>query len=204
MRIGILHGKGAARKTSIFLQLESFVIGVRARWIEKQSAKCVPWPAVIAEEALEAGLLDTGLLVNGSNLTRGRLSRSLAQGRVVRLGPAQNGVYERRSSRPEVERGDGPTVIGLQQCLVFGRGEEQFAGAIRIVIEQLDTSHECAGRVKVGKGFGANEITPRIGAEMRSIDPAEYAVPKSVVALCPQQQITRFQQVLCGLCSNGP
>src|SRR5712692_10981658 len=135
--IGAVQDKGATGKARVFAELQSFIVGVRARWIKKQDAKRVPWPAVVAEKALEAGLLDACLLVNGSNLPRGRLSRSLAQGRVVRLRPAQNRVYERRSSRPEVERGDGPTDIGLQQCLVFGRGEEQFAGAIRVVIEQL-------------------------------------------------------------------
>src|SRR6266849_4894200 len=204
MGIGAVHNKYAPGKARVFAELQSFIVGVRARWIKKQDAKRVPWPAVVAEKALEAGLLDACLLVNGSNLPRGRLSRSLAQGRVVRLRPAQNGVYERRSGRPEIERGDGPPIAGFQQGLILRSGEEQFAGAIGIVIEQFDAGHQCTGSVEVGEGFGANEIAPRIGAEMRSVDPTEYAVPKGVVALCPQQQIARFEQVLGGLCSNRP
>src|ERR1700693_3363009 len=202
--IGTIHDKSASGKTRNLAQLHGCVVGVRARGIEKQNAKCVPWPAVVAEKALEAGLFDAGLLVNGSDLARGRLSRSFSQTRVIGLGPAQNGVYERRGSRPEVKRGNGPAIARFQQGLILRSGEEQFAGAIGIVVEQLDAGHQCAGSVEVGEGFGTNEIAPRIGAEMWGIDPTEYAVPKGVVALCPQQQIARFEQVLGGLCSNRP
>ena len=204
MGIGAVHGICAPGKARVFAQLQSFVVGVRARWIEKQNAKRMARPAVVAEKALEARLFDAGLFVNGSDFARSRSSRGFAQTRMIRLGPAQNGVNERGSSRPEVERGDGSTVAGLQQRLIFGSSEEQLASAIGIVIERLDAGHQRARSVKVREGFGANEIAPRIGTEMRRIDSTEYAVPKSVVALCPQEQIARLKQFLGSFCASRP
>src|SRR2546430_8178758 len=70
-RDGSFHGECAAGKTSVFAQLESFVVRLGARRIENQDAEGVARPAVIAKKALEARLLDAGLLVNGGDGTRG-------------------------------------------------------------------------------------------------------------------------------------
>ena len=61
---------------------------MRAGGIEEQDAEGVPGPAVVAEKAIEAGLLDLGLFVNGSDAARQAVFRRFAQTRVVSLGPA--------------------------------------------------------------------------------------------------------------------
>ena len=48
----------------------------------------------------------------------------------------------------------------------------------------------------VGDGFGANQIAPQIGAEMRSIEAAENAVPVGVVALRAEEQVARLRKLV--------
>src|ERR1700687_5636633 len=126
-------------------------------------------PAVVTEKSLKTRFLDAGLVVNGNNRTRRRLC----------------GGFERGGHGTEIERSDGSAVTGLQQRLVFGRGEEQLSGSVGVVVQQLDARNERTWRMQIGGGFGANEIAPRIGAEVRGINSAEKAMPIGVVALCP-------------------
>jgi len=48
-------------------QFESFVVRMRASWIENQDAEGVARPAIVAKKALEAGLFHAGLFVNGGD-----------------------------------------------------------------------------------------------------------------------------------------
>ena len=191
---GILHSEYPAGKAGVFLQLESFVVGMRARRIEKQDAESVARPAIVTEKTLEAGLLDASLFVDRSDRVGGGLSGGFAQGGVIGLRPAQDGIHHRRGSRAEIERRDGPAVSGLQERLVFGGGEKEFVGAVGVVVQLLDTRNERAGSMQIGDGFGANQVAPRIGAEMRGVDAAENAMPIGIVALGAQEQIASLQK----------
>ena len=51
----------------------------------------------------------------------------------------------------------------------------------------------------VGDGFRANQIAPKFGAQMWRIQPTKNSVPVGVVALCPQQQVSRILQFFGGL-----
>src|SRR5438552_10341545 len=150
-------------------------------------------PAVVAKEALQAGLLDTGLFVNGSDRASGRPPRGFAQARVISLWAAQDGVDERGSRGTEIECGDGAAVIGLHKRLSVQRGEEQFVGTVGVIVQEFDARRKRAERFPGSDGFGANKIAPGISAQMRSIDSAKNAVPIGVVALRAQEQIARFQ-----------
>ena len=150
---GSFHGECAAGKTSVFAQLESFVVRLRARRIENQDAEGVARPAVIAKKALEARLLDAGLLVNGDGRAGGAGSRGFAQARVISLGAAQDGIDERGSSGAEIERGDGSAVTGFQQRLGFRRREEQLVGTVGVVVQKFDTREERAGGLPVDAVF---------------------------------------------------
>src|SRR5258708_33242403 len=76
---GAFHGENATGESGVFAQFESFVVGMGARRVKDQDAKSVAGPAIIAKEALEAGLLYASLLVNGSDGAGGGLSRGFAQ-----------------------------------------------------------------------------------------------------------------------------
>ncbi len=170
-----------------------------ARGIENQDAEGVARPAIVAEETLEAGLLHASLFVNGGNSSGGGLACGFAQARVIGLGTAQNGIDERGRRGPEIERSDGASVAGLQEHLSLERSKKQLVRAVRVVVQKFDARHERAGNLAVGDSFGANEIAPGIGAEMRGIDSAKNAVPIGVVALGAQKQVARLQQFIVDL-----
>src|SRR5438128_1179818 len=186
---GILYGEDATGKSGVFPQFENFVIGVSAMRIKNHDAEGVARPAIVAKEALEAGFFDAGLFVNGSDGAGGGLSRGFAQARVIGLGAAEDRVDERGGRRAKIERGDGAAVIGFYKRLSFERGKEQLVGAVSIVVKELDTRRERAGRLAVRDRLGANQVAPRIGTKMRRIDSAEDAVPIGVVALGTQEQV---------------
>src|SRR5260370_19330042 len=94
--------KGAASKPGILLELNIFVIGMTARRIEEEKPKSEPRPAIIAEIALKACLLDARLFVNGSHRTR-RILVDFAQPRMIPLAPPLHGADERRASPPKLE-----------------------------------------------------------------------------------------------------
>src|SRR5713226_2268131 len=156
-------------------------------------------PAIVTKEALEAGLFYASLLVDARDGARCGIRGGFAQARVIGLGAAQDGIDERGGRGAEIKGGDGAAVTGLQERLSFGRGKEQFVGAVGVVVDELDARGEGAWRLAVGDGFGANEIAPRIGAEMRGIDTAKNAVPIGVVTLGAQEQVTGLQQFIVGL-----
>src|SRR2546429_109738 len=110
---GIFDAEDAAGKSGIFAQLESLIVGLRARRIKNQNAESVTRPTVVAKEALEAGFFDARLFVDGGDRSGNRGSRSFAQARVVSLGTAQDGIDERDGSRTKVQGGDGAAVAGL-------------------------------------------------------------------------------------------
>ena len=186
VRRRVLHGKGAAGKAGIFVQLEGFIVRVRAGRIENQNAESVARPAVVAQEAFQAGFLDAGLFMNGRDRGGGGFPGGFAQARVVGLGTPQNRVDESGGRRTEIERGDGGPVARLQERLAFRRGEEQFVRAVRIVVQQFDARDERAGSLAVGNQFRADEIAPGVGAQMRCINSAKDAVPIGVIALSAQ------------------
>src|SRR5438874_7974067 len=205
-RGGSFHGECAAGKTSVFAQLESFVVRLGARRIENQDAEGVARPAVIAKKALKARLLDAGLLVNGDSRAGGAGSRGFAQARVISLGAAQDGIDERGSGGTKIQRGNSSAVAGLQKRLKSRRREEQLVRAIGVVVEHFHTWSGRAGSEAVSNRLGANKIASGIGAEMRRVDAAENAVPVGVVALGAQEQIARLRQVrslLFALVTNG-
>src|SRR5437016_10905660 len=156
--------------------------------VKNHDAEGVAGPAIVTKEALEAGLFCTGLLVNGGDRTGGGVARGFAQASVIGLGTAQDGIDERGGRRAEIERGHGAAVTGLQKRLSFGRGKQQLVGAVGVVVQKFDTRDERPGRLPVSDSLGANEIAPRIGAEMRGIDSPKNAVPIGVVALCAQSR----------------
>src|SRR6059058_11193 len=166
-RGGSFHRECAAGKTSVFAQLESFVVRLGARRIENQDAEGVARPAVIAKKALEARLLDAGLLVNGDGRAGGAGSRGFAQARVISLGAAQDGIHERGGRGTKIERGNGSAVAGLQNRLKFRRREEQLVRAIGVVVEHFHTWSGRAGSEAVSNRLGANKIASGIGAEVR-------------------------------------
>src|SRR6266436_6775117 len=170
-----------------------------ARGIEDQNAEGMARPAIVAEEAFEAGLLDAGLFVDARDSAGSGVPSSFAQARVISLGTAQDGINQGGGSGPEIERGNGAGVTGFQERLSFRRREEQLVGAVGIVVQKLDTREERAGSLPVGDSLSANEIAPGIGAEMGSIDAAKNAVPIGVVALRAQEQVSRLRQFIGGL-----
>ena len=91
-------------------------------------------PAIVAKEALEARLLDTGLFVDARDGGGSGIARGFTQARVISLGAAQDGIDECGGRRPEIERGDGAAVTGLQERLSLGRGNEQLVGAVGVVV----------------------------------------------------------------------
>src|SRR4029077_11996615 len=148
-----------------------------ARGIEDQDAEGVAGPAIVAKIFFKAGFFYAGLLVNacdgagnGSGIRSG-----FAQARVIGLGAAQDGIDEGGGRGAEIKRGDGTAVIGLQERLSLGNGQEQLVGAVSVVVEQFDARGEGAGRLAVSDGFGANQIAPGIGAEMRGVNSAKDA-----------------------------
>jgi len=159
----------------------------------------VAGPAIVAKEALEAGLFHAGLFVDASDGAGGGLARGFAQAGVIGLRAPQDGIDEGGGRGAEIERGDGATVTGLQKRLRFGRSKEQLVGAVGVVVQELDARDEGTGSLPVGDGLGANEIAPGIGAEMRGVNPAKNAVPIGVVALGTQEQIARLKQIIGGL-----
>src|SRR5258707_644398 len=172
---------------------------MRARGIEKQNAESVARPAIITKKAFEAGLLDAGLFVDAGDSAGSGIAGGFAQARVISLRAAQDGIDERGGRGAEVEGGKGAAVNGLQERLSLGRGQEQLVGAVGVVIEQFNARSERAGGLPVSDGFGANEIAPRISAEVRGIDAAKNAVPIGVVALRAQEQIAGLRQFIGGL-----
>src|SRR5207249_10409807 len=98
-------------------------VRVRAIGVENHDAEGVARPPVVTKEALQAGLLDTGLFVNGSDRASGRLPRGFPQARVISLWAAQDGIDECGSRGPEIEGREGAAVIGLHKRLSLQRGE---------------------------------------------------------------------------------
>src|SRR5260370_4112284 len=175
------------------------VIGVGARGIKEQDAEGVARPAIVAEEALKAGLVYAGLFVDACNSASSGIAGSGAQTRMISLGASQNGIDEGGGSGAEIERDNGASVTGFQERLGFRRGEEQLVGAVGVVVQEFDTREERAGGLPVGDSLGANEIAPGIGAEMGSIDSAKNAVPISVVALRAHEELARLRPFIGGL-----
>ena len=167
-----------------FAELQIFVIGERTRCFEKQHAKSMAGEAIVAEEALEIGLLHTDLIVDGNGRAAvAGIAGGFSEAVVVSLGTALDRVDERGSGGAEVEGGDGGTVGRLEKDLVFGRGEEKLGGAVGIVIEKFDAGNVAAGSELIDERFGANKIAPKFGAEMRGVESAENTVPVSVISL---------------------
>src|SRR5260370_2883671 len=71
-------------------------------------------------------------------------------------------------------------------------------GSVGYTVKRSQAGSQRPGSLVVGDRFGANEITPRISAEMRGINPAKNAVPVGVVALGAQEQIACFHQIAGG------
>src|SRR5713226_7181633 len=180
----------AACKARMFLQLQNFVVDLRARRIEEHHAKGVTRPAIVAKEALEARLLDASLIVNGHDGALSKI-RGVAEAIVIGLGTAHHGIYERRGSGTKIESGERAAIGRLQDRLILGRRVHQLIGAVGIKVQQFDTRDETAGSLAVGDGFGADEAAPDFRAEMGSVDAAENAVPVSVVALSAEEMVTR-------------
>src|SRR5580692_5366843 len=153
-------------------------------------------PAIIAEKTLETGFLDESLFVNGCDGAWSRGFRGFAETRVVSLGPALDGIDKGGAGKTKIEGGDCAAVSGLEQRLVFGGGKEVLVGTVGVVVEQLDAGHERCGGLAVGNGFGANQIAPEVGAEMRGVEAAEDAVPVGVVALSAQEQVAGLDQFI--------
>src|ERR1700747_2042207 len=191
----IFDAEDAAGKSGIFAQLESLIVGLRARRIKNQNAESVTRPTVVAKEALEAGFFDARLFVDGGDRSGNRGSRSFAQARVVSLGTAQDGIDERDGSRTKVQGGDGAAVAGLQERLEFRGGKKQFVRAVGVVVEHLDARRVGAGSEAVGDGLRTDEIARGIGAEMRRVDSPEDAVPVGIVALRAQEEVACFRKL---------
>src|SRR5208337_1089430 len=127
---------------------------------------------------LEVGLLDADLIVDGDGATlRGSGGGGFAEARVIRLAAAHYGIDESGRSGAEIESGEGGAIGRLKQGLVFGSGEEEFRGAISIVIQHFHARPSAVGGELIGKGFRANEPAPKLRAEMRRVKATEYTVP---------------------------
>src|SRR5271157_2596887 len=148
--------------------------------------------AVIAQEALEVRLFDADLVMDGNSPALRWRAGGFLEPRVIGLAAPHDGIDERGGSGAEIEGRESRAVGRLQKRLVFLRGEEEFRRAIGIVIEQLHARGKPAGRELVGQGFGADELAPKLGTEMRGVQSAENAVPVSVIALPAQQRVAGF------------
>src|SRR5438128_1740124 len=107
---------------------------------------------------------------------------------MICLRPSQNGVDECRASRTKVESGQSSAIRRLYQRLIFGGGEKQLIGAVAVVVERLNTRCQAARRLLVRYELGANQASPKLRTQVRSIQTAEHSVPVSIVALRPQQK----------------
>src|ERR1035438_4341383 len=107
-----INGKHAPGKTRVFLEFKGFIVRGTARRIEKKKPEGVSWPAIVKEEFLKAGFLHFGLFV-GRGGRRRRPIMGIAQPRMIWFGAPQNGIDQRRSGWPEIQRGEGPAVGGL-------------------------------------------------------------------------------------------
>src|SRR5215472_9513982 len=192
---GIFDAESAASKTGVLAQLQSLIVGLGARGIKDQNAESVTRPAVVAKEALEAGFFDACLFVDGGDRAGHSGSRSFAQARVVSLGTAQDGIDERDTSGAKVQSSDGAAIAGLQERLEFRGSKKQFVRAVGVVVEHFDARRMRAGSEAVGDGFRTDEIACGIGAEMRSVDSPEDAVPVGIVALRAQEEVACFRKL---------
>ena len=196
--------EGAAGKTRVFLQFKSFVFGLRAGRVEKQNAEGVAGPAIVAEKTFEAGLFDESLFVDGRDRAGDGGFCGFAEPGVIRLGPALNGIDERRRSGTKIESSEGAAVRWFEQSLVFGGGEKVLVSAVGVVVEQFDARHESGTGLAVSDGLGANKTAPEFGAEMRSVESAEDAVPVSVIALRAEEQVSGLCEFIGRLRACAP
>jgi len=181
---------------SEFAELQIFVVGEGPGILEKEQAERVAGEAIVAEEALEIGLLDANLVVNGD---RGAAVAGIA-GRFAKAGmagleAALDGVDERGGRGTEIEGGNGGSVGRLEKSLVLGSGKEELGVAVGVVIEKLDAGDMAAGSELIDEGFRANEIAPELGAKMRRVESAENAVPVGVISLPSQEQVAGFVEL---------
>src|SRR5579864_1380150 len=93
--------KNTAGETGVLLELDIFVIRVTAGGIEKEQAKGVAGPAIVAEVALQARLLDAGLFMNGGDRTGGGAG-DFAETGVISLRATQDGVDEGGTGRAKI------------------------------------------------------------------------------------------------------
>lgn len=189
-----LDGESAPGKSGVFLKFESFVVRAGASGVENQDTEGVTGPAIVSKEAFQVRLLDADLVVNGSDGPRNGHAGDFAQAGMVGLEAAHHGVDEGGSGGAKIERGDGGAIFGLEKRLPVRGAEEEFIGAVSVVIEKFDA---WSGRFRVlliSDGFGADEVAPRIGAEMGSVDAAENTVPIDVIALSAEEEVARFEQ----------
>src|SRR5262249_24992737 len=80
--------------------------------------------------------------------------------------------------------------------LIFRPGEEQFVFAVGVVIEQFHPTDLAARREPVGGSLCTDQISPKLGAQMRSIKATENAVPVRIGALSAEEQVCRVGDFL--------
>src|SRR5258708_4716681 len=194
---GASYVECAAGKAGVFLQLENFVVRVRARGIKQKQTKGVAGPAVVTQEAFEAGFLDTRLFVNGGD-GGGRVFGDVAKTRVISFGAAQNGIDERGGGGTKVQRRNRCAIGGFQQGLIFRRSEEELVDAVAIVVKRFHARRESAGSLLIREELGANQIAPQLAAQMGSVEAAEDTAPIGVVALRPKKKVARLLELLAG------
>src|SRR5207245_11658658 len=96
---GSTYRKFAARKTRIFVQLQTLIVLLRSLRIEYKNPKRMTRPTVISQGSFEVWLLYARLLVDRNHGPR-LVLRCVGQSRVVALCSALHGVAQRCSRQP--------------------------------------------------------------------------------------------------------
>src|SRR5713226_2246043 len=194
---GAADTKRAAGKAGILLKLDILVIRVTARGIEEEQTKGVARPAIVTEVALETGLFDACLFVDGDD-GAGRVVGDFAKPRMIGLRAAQDGIDKGRSGRAKIKGRDGAPVRRLHQSLIFGGREEQFACAVTIIIESFHERPEASRRLLIGDELTADETAPELRAQVRGVETAENAVPVGVIALRAEEKVAGLLELFAG------
>src|SRR6266446_8973982 len=194
---GAADAKLAAGKAGILLQLDILVVRVTPRGLKEEQTKGVAGPAIVTEVALETGLFDACLFVDGSD-GAGRVLGDFAKPRMISLRATQDGIDQRRTGGPKIECRQRAAIRRFHQSLIFRGGEEQFACAVAIIVERFHARGEAAGRLLIGDELGADEVAPELRAQVRSVETAENAVPVSVIALRAEEQVACLLQLFAG------
>src|ERR1700741_4104419 len=108
---------------------------------------------------------------------------------MVGFRPPLHGIYERRRVRTKIQRRQSPAVGGFQKRLIFRPGEQQLVFAIAVIVEHFDASDLSSGNKFIRSGLGANQVSPKLSAEMRSVQSAKNTMPIGIVALRAEKLI---------------